>query len=305
MKELIKRPASKSAKFSPDVHKHIMKSKGPKTVSEYVGDLIEYKGKIIEILEKPVKLLFKCNTCNDIVQIAGPWEATKTPGIEDMELVIEKTLPHDKYYEYIKEKDKKCEGKLLFYNIPVSPGGKPIKMEQILMYIAKVENINKKIKSKIDNSIVIAEIPVNNDGLINPRVGMLTNPWGNKLIFKTLSIEQFYKNIQIMSGYNRKEIFGDIINTVLNIKFEADICKKVNEETISEMKKIFQEHNIIPEGMFKEVCLNIPSFYWANKCMKTRYGEETKVNGYFLSQNVIELANGKIKWEEALNRFKI
>lgn len=286
---------NRSAKISPSSHAWIMDNKKENTVAEFVDILKNFylEKNLPKIRPKnPGKVFFKCNKCKAIVEIPGIWEQSTSPDVDQISVVMSQIVLHNKYFE-VNKKDDRCDGELYFYNVHIRPS------KSIVVNLNDVYDIVTLDRNKI----VITKI-IDKNGIDNYNVGYLNNPYLKHYTFLRISLQDIYRNFEIIGRKNRQEPLKNTLNQIFDIDIKDIKDRKSIKEDLAPITKIFENNQIIPEGMFKEICLYIPAFRWTQNKSKTKYGTPTMHGDGMFIQNIYDIIDGKIKWPEAFNRYK-
>jgi hypothetical protein len=287
----------RSAKISPSTHSWIMKNKQEYTVAQVIDILKDfYLEANLPIIKpkNPGKVLFRCNKCKDILEIPAVWDDSVHPNRDQILSIVGQTIPHNRYLDACNN-EKRCDGKLYFYNAITQSSGS-----------SSVDKIRNKVReiALLDNKkIAIAKIK-NSKGICNHYVGYYSNPYGKNQVFATINIYDIYRNFEIIGEKNRSEPLTNAINEIFKINISNIDDDKSIKKDLMPVSKIFNDLQILPEGMFKECCLYIPAFRYTQNNSKTKYGEETIHGDGAFVQNVVDLLDGKIDAIEALKRFR-
>lgn len=276
---------TKTIHVSDDVHKLVKDNKGGRTMGKVIEDI--FGEHFSDRPTNPERIFYKCDICKKIEEFNAPWNMGYSPEVDNIIRLMGKLVEHKEY-------GAECNGILKLYNIDMIQKGEKIKRENVLL---KVVVLDEKI-------VIVAKVKGSN----NPRVGEITEPIPGNFYIKVISIEGLYRIIEILAKYYEPGVITNITEQLKNIKLESDVNRFVTNDVHAQIRRIFNDNKIIPEGMFKSMCYLIPSFCYS--LSKTALiDDEGNVsyapigNGYF-KDLVTKIANREITHKQAMTYYK-
>jgi len=287
----------KSAKISPKAHEWIMNIKGEDTVARVVDRLVKFlESKRVKVPENAEEILVKCDKCHKIYKSYSIWQKgynIEIPRVDDIKALMDIRIPHNEYNKPFKtQEEKECNGNIILYSFPIIEKTVTITKNDVLMTLTNLDG----------DVIAIAEIP--DEDAKNPRVGILKESYNGKFAFRIISIIDAYKLLEFWAKYNKPGPITHVVEQLIDIELIANEYRQLKKEILLQIKNIHYEHDtIMPEGIFKLMCLYIPSNCWA-LAQTSLDGKKASIGNGFFKNAVIDLAKGEIKHMEAFTRYR-